>query len=342
MLGGCSCSTGSPLTVQELHYDATGNTAPPVGYQATFKYQVDFAEKYGTAYQKDAGLTEEIITYDFEGEYVVDFGVYSSLSQVESRFNGNVFDSGLSVQLNADNSLIYLLKTRLDITAKYKLPNKEEQVEQDYIESIICFTPAKTSFTPIYSESFAKTSFIGLTESSAVITTVQSSQSTTYNQDYYVIKTKYNDQPESIREYEYDRGTLVDNTQLLFVMSNLGLEKNDEYQLPVVSTQYGEAKILSVLNDGIGTNDQESLHANSLTVNDEPYSEQTIKVKRYTYRLDDVMTTGIQQYVYVTNGNCGNLGNREIMYKYIEPLSSIGQIKPLGVLEYTLVQASFN
>ena len=342
MLGGCSCSTSTQLTLDELHYDASGNTVPPVGYQATFKYQVDFAEKYGTAFQKDPSITQDLITYDFNGQYVVDFGVYSSLSQVESFFTGDVFSSNLSIQLNTDNSLIYLLKTRLDITANYKLPNAEKQVEQDYIESIICFTPGKTSFTPIYSETTTKTTYVGLTESAAVITPVTSKQTTTYNQDYYVIKSQYNDNPEIIREYEYDRGTLVDNSQLLFVMANLGLDTNDKYQLPVVSTQYGEAKILLVLNDGIGTNDQESLHANGLTVNDQPYSEQTIKVKRYTYRLDDVKTTGIQQYVYVTNGNCGNLGNREMMYKYIEPLSSIGDIRPLGVLEYTLVEASFN
>ena len=342
MLGGCSCSSATPLSLQELHYDASGNSTPPVGYSQTLTYQVDYAEKYGTAYQKDSGITDQLIAFDFNGIYVTEFGVYSSLSQVKDFFTGNVYDSNLRTQLDADNSLIYLLKTRLDITATYDIPNQEQKVEQDYIQSIICFTPARTSFTPIYSETIAKNSFIGLAGATPVITTVESKQTIIYNQEEYVIKSQYNSQPEVTRSYEYDRGTLIDNAQLLFVMANLGLATNEEYQLPGVSSQYGEAKILSILNDGIGTNDQEALHENGLTVNGENYSEQAIKVKRYTYRLSDVKTTGIQQYVYVTNGSCGNLGNREIMYKYIEPLSSIGTIKPLGVLEYTLIQANFN
>ncbi|MBR2871517.1 MAG: hypothetical protein IKB98_09140 [Clostridia bacterium] len=345
LLSGCGCSGCSgeiTLSFEPLFYGKDGT--PPIGYKETCNYTVDYEQSFGSDIKKDSNLKDSIIKYDYSGSYVTSFEILSSLPEktVSDLPFGQVdIKTDQRGALTSQNVHIYQLITRLDVTATYQIPGKDDQTFNDYIYTESYFTPGESGFNPIFTVTQSEYSAFGLQEGKAKIYKLTSNNKTAYNKTSYTMTTSYDKKPATSESYEYSQSTLIDNNQLLFTMRNVNLSSNQQYEISVVSYQYGEFKNLIFTNDGAGTASQ-PVAQGDLTVNGENYDQTEIKLKRYSYCISENKMRGVEQYVFYQNGENGNLGNRSVMYRYVEPLFAFGSYSCLGALVYTLDSITFN
>lgn len=340
LLSGCSCgcSQETDLTFSSLFYGKEG--APANGYTQTATYTVELSDSFNTEIAKDSQITDSIIKYDYNGTYTVKLEVLAELPSY-STLTGTAIATDLREGLEQNNVYIYKLTTSLVLHPEYVISGTAVERNLDFINTEAYFTPGESGFSPIYAETVSSISAIAISQGQARVDTLDSKCSTLYNKETYTVTKQYDLDPATTESYEYTQGGLVDNTQLLFVMRNINLDTKSQYELPVVSYQYGEPKNIMITNDGVGTT-EEDINSQLLTVNGENYNQNTVKVKRYKYYLSDAKTTGIEQYVYLVNGENGNLGNRSFMYRYVEPLFAYESYLSLGALVYTLNDVTFS
>ena len=322
VLSGCGCS-GSRLEFSPLFYGTSGE--PNEGYIQQATYSVVLNDAYGDDIKKNAGL-DNYITYDYSGTYV------SKLS-VTSRLDSSI-KTDMREEIEKSDTLIYKLETTLTINLTYTIKGGSEKNETDTVKTITYFTPANSGFIPIYTSTKSNMHYIAVYSDGVKVQEVTASNSVLYNNKNYVVTTKYDNNASSVTTYDYKRQTLIDNSQLLFVIRNIELASKEQYEMPTVSYQYGAEKNIMITNDGVGTT--EMAVKQGITINGEDYNKDTINVKRYKFRVSEDKNMGVEQFVYIQNGACGNLGNRSVMYRYVEPIYDLGSYACLGVLEYTL------
>ena len=346
------CAVPTPLTFNDLFYGVE-NASPNRNYTETATYKVKYQANYGTDIQKDNNITDSLLTMDITGTYstklqVINLGDMASELE-SSELLGVKINSNLT---NVYKDKIYKFTTKLDLTSKYTLKGEAKDDQTDYIYSVSYFAPAKMGFAPIFTEQDLSYSAIMVTDNGVTLGRYTNKCYATYNQDGYSMKKQHFDADGQLlktetNSYESVSGTVVDNAQFLFVLRNIQLIEKQMYDLGVVSYQYGESQTLRITCESIR---EEFIPTESpLTVNGVPYVDndpaeavEKIKLCRYAYRLAQTTQAGLQQFVYVQEGNYGNLGNRRFMYRYVEPLSAFGSSSTLGVLVYTLDSVTFN
>lgn len=346
------CNAVIPLTFNDLFYGVE-NTSPNRNYTETATYTVKYQTSFGSDIQKDESVSDSILTMDIQGTYttkleVVNLGdMQNHLEQ--SELLGKPIKSNL---LNTYKDKIYKFTTKLDLTSNYTIKGELKAPETDFIYTVSYFAPGKMGFAPIFTEQDLSYSAIMITDNGVSLGRYTNKCYTTFNKDGYTINKQHLDTDGQVIKtesttYKSDSGTVVDNSQFLFVLRNIPLRVNEMYDIGVVSYQYGESKSLRITCESIR---QEFIPSETpLTVNGTPYVDNDltstnakIKVARYSYRLASTTQAGIQQIVFIQNGNCGNLGNRNFMYKYVEPLSAFASNNTLGVMVYTLESVTFN
>lgn len=330
LLCGCDCSGCSSydLEFSPLFYGASGE--PKADYVQQTTYDVSLKNSYGNDIKKNDSL-DQLINYDYSGTYTSTLTVLPGLP--------NNIPTDMKEEIQNSSTYIYKLETSLNLKFTYTISGKAQQENQDFINTQTIFAPAKSGFIPIYTTTNSSVSYISIEENGANVQKLVCNNSVLYNNDNYVMTTKYDNQSPTTVTYDYTRQTLIDNSQLLFVMRNINLLDKEQYELPVVSYQYGEQKNVMITNDGVGTT-QLPVEQGSLMINGEDFNKDNISVKRYKFRLSEDKNMGVDQFVYIQNGECGNLENRSLMYRYVEPLYTLGTNNCLGVLEYTLKEVS--
>ncbi len=329
VLSGCGCSSSS-LEFSPLFYGANGE--PSEGYVQQSTYKVVLNESYGEDIKKYSGLNS-LIDYDYSGTYISRLEVISSLpSNIKTDMREEIVKSSV---------LIYKLESTLALNLTYTIKNGTEESKLDTIHTVTYFTPANSGFMPIYTTTESSMHYIVAYGESVKVQKVTASNSVLYNDKNYVVSTKYDNNAKTEMTYEYKRQTLIDNSELLFVLRNIELSSKEQYELPTVSYQYGVEKNIMITNDGVGTTEMQ-VNQGDLTINGEDYNQNKINVKRYKFRVSEDKNMGVEQFVYIQNGECGNLGNRNVLYKYFEPIYALGSYSCLGVLEYTLTDFTFS
>ena len=211
----------------------------------------------------------------------------------------------------------------------------------DYIYTVTYFAPGPQSYTPIYTEQISSFTNVMISENSIDIGRRNSKNYIEYNSNNYTVNTEYSGGDITLtgnKRVTYTSSTAIDNTQLLFVIRNMNLASGSSSAISVASYQYQELKDISIVGESSRT--ENIADPTLLKVNGNDFSGTSIKLNRYAFRLAETSSAGIKQLVFVQEGEAGNLGNRKLMYRYVEPLTALSY-QALGVMEYKLTQVNF-
>lgn len=336
MLGGmlicfsaCSCNSKSPLSFTS----DWNNGENQIGYTEKAVYSVN--------YQADFKMDSLDYSVDQAIKDVVDFkftdGTYTVTAKIEPKGNlpkkyvGNVLDSSVE-------SVIHLT-TDYSIKAHYKYGAKTDyDVYEDFIKTDAYFCLAGASYTPLYVVQENNYSLLSVGTDSANVISTHFKHEFIYSKETYVIN-KINPETDKVTktdEYEYSYKTAIDNAELLFALRNLTIADVDGTSvLPTVSATYGAPKELLVKRHaGVSLN-------LPLSINGGAEQEESIPLRVYSFRLNDNLTSGKSQIVYIQSKKTDTLEYRSHVVRYVEPLTAYNSFNDMGVLVFTLNSVTY-
>ena len=318
------CAPSVPLAFNNDFNGGGGSSAEPTSLTETLFYEVKYTDNYSDTIVKDENITDDVIKFRFEN------GSYTQTLSVDG-----FIDESIQTDLDVQSNRIYHLTTEFAIDLVYDL--NDGNGEQTYSDSIITtahFLSASNSFAPIYSNVKVTQSYIFLPTSAEGTAKVEQNTyeyTTVYSTDEYVIETKDSEGQTTSKTFDYDYKKVIDNTQLLFALRNVGLAPEKTCYLPTVSPSYGEAKTIKATGQ-----EESTVQTNGLTFNGSPVDAQSVKVNNLSYLIDSNTNTGAFQYVKIQREKAGNLPFKSLMMEYVEGLPSYGSFTTLGALVYTL------
>ena len=330
LMGGCSCSgciEKFPLVFENYFIGGGTNDATP-GYYEKLTYTVKNENSYNDALVKDKSITDKVAKYEYEGIYVTEFTVESSLP------------AGVETNLDVEGKSFYHLKTDLMLTSTYTVSgtyaegylnqtteNGDVQYEE-YVKSEIWFLQRGQSFAPVYSTIEQKNTFLSIAESEANVNLSESTVKTTYNKSRFKFEKVINGKA-STESHGYDYKMAIDNNQLLFALRNVEINKGGSFSLPTISPSYKSAQTL------IAKNEYEDTKA--FNVNGEQVSVAT---KNISFNRNDTFNKGPAHYVVVQKSQSANLPYKSYMMQYASPLIAYGSFTSMGALVYTLTNVA--
>ena len=326
---GCSC-TGTPLLQFKNSFIGTSDTVdPPSGYTEVLTYSVKHVDEFGSHFGTGNGLDKE--TYEFSnGVYVSTLKTLTSLPET--------INSDIPNSLPSDAKTIYHLNTKFSISVKYtncaEYLNCENSdgVYNDFIETDIYFCSYKRAYAPIYTKTVSDYSFLVLTSSGNIIRRLKAERETLYNTTTYTMYENINNLTDS-HTYEYTFMSLIDNAELLFTLRNLDLEEEGRTLIPTVSYTYGDAQNLLIYNNGDSV---ELAEVNGI--------KEDISLAQYSFVKSNTTSAGTEHLVYIQKKTeeQKQLAYNSLLYKYVSPLTTYGNILPMGALVYTLTNVSIS
>lgn len=361
LLGGCGCNSDSPLEFSDYFYGDL-KTTPPAGYVETCVYTVDYKNGFEGEFAKNPAISDKMLTMEISGKYTTKLTVQGLMdaqtpilgknvnSELKNSFkNVNIYK--YETELVLDKVKYLINETPADIDpydvlvedewAKARYGEQTVANGVDYIYTVTYFAPGPQSYTPIYTEQISSFTNIMISENSIDIGRRNSKNYIEYNSNNYTVNTEYSGGDITLtgnKRVTYTSSTAIDNTQLLFVIRNMNLASGSSSAISVASYQYQELKDISIVGESSRT--ENIADPTLLKVNGNDFSGTSIKLNRYAFRLAETSSAGIKQLVFVQEGEAGNLGNRKLMYRYVEPLTALSY-QALGVMEYKLTQVNF-
>lgn len=328
------CTGASPLTFNNAY---NNKTEAPVGYTETVTYSV--SNKEYDEYKIDKEVTDELLTFDFNGTATTTLKVLGSISnfniQTDLDFNGT------------GRNKYYYFKSELNLTATYTTSGKVNGTPIDngdgsksFNDSIVSeslFFMSGQSLSPIWSKTDAKYTYLTADNQATLqvnVNVIEHHSETVYNTATYTIekshKTNDGEKIESTNTFAYVQKTAIDSNALLFAVRNIDVSENSNYSMPTISPTYGLPKTLSVKNNG-----EKQLTLNA-TYNGVKIENKSVAVKDYTYAISSDTNSGAQKYVAVQKSEITNLPNKALVIEYAEPLSIYGTFYCIGALVYTI------
>lgn len=340
-LGGCSCTSSPPLAFTECFHEL-GDVVLPTGWREVCEYEVKYVDNYENEFAKSPMLPNSKIKIEMQGTYVTNFQVVDHLPD-KSDFLENKIRSDIPRTM-ADTDKFYKLVTTFSIPEpKYFVKGSQtpvENVSEDKVESVVYFLSGKNSFKPIYAETKSSYSAVFATESTVTIGRFDNETYTVYNNETYTTTAKSNKVTlvNGVAR-KYDVGSAIDNTQLLFCARNVNPSVGSAEYMPVITYQYEKPQRISVLCQSTSS---ATIADGALTFNGVNFDDQDqtagnrLKLKRYEIGKSEATETGIHQLAFIQNGKCGNLGKRNLLYRYVQPITEFNSFLLLGAMQYTL------
>lgn len=241
---------------------------------------------------------------------------------------------------------LYRLTATLLLNSNYTVNGKINSEDgnsnlTDEISSEVVFLTSENSFAPIYSS--VKQSYhvmLASNESDGLkvnIDKLESEHKIIYNSDKYTItstsKSEESDTTTTTTT-DYTFRSLIDNTQLLFALRNLSLEKETSTSVLTVAPAYKSATSLLVKNN------EETSQMVKLLVNGEEKNE-SLSLKNLSFNVNDNKNTGVPQYVSIQKAKSENIPFKSLMIEYAEPLICYGSIASMGALIYKLSSVEY-
>ena len=332
---GAGCTTTSPLSFNNTF---SSSTEDPTGYKEEATYTVNYLDNYQNIIKKDKAL-DNYASFEFSN------GTYQTVLQTITKSAlPEYVQSDITLDLPENATTIYKYTTKFEIDAKYTIDGTDYEYKKDTIETETYFCSYRLSFAPLYTKTVSGYTTLMLSQATATISSGASVCQTTYNKTSYTMDKKYyigRDLTqlsseflisESQDEYEYTYKTIVDNTQLLFILRNIAVQEETNYNLPTVSYQYGQSKYLSCLNTNF------SSQSFNLTYNGKAITSQ-LPVANYTVSLSNGLNSGMPMYAQVLKEKTGEI-NGLITLSYVQPLICYGDMYCMDVLEYSLTNFS--
>lgn len=327
-LSGCSCANDAILSFNNAVH--AGNN-PATYYSEQAVYEV-FSTNDGKTANADSKLS-----VNFSGKYETGFWVYDSIPSDYSEYVG---DNEL-IKKN-DFDFIYVMTSKLNVEATYSYEDKEDQVKNDSIETLTLFTSSNNAYAPIYSNTTANYSILGVQNGELIFKQVNFYHQTIYGEKQYTVKrlsqigTEYEN--EQTKSYDYTFKSLIDNNQLFFAIRNTTLEDEKNTYFPVVAPQYGEKNTLRIAREKTTTHTIESIIVNGEEVNNED-----VKLAEISYINSTANKSGSPQKIFIQaeKSSNGKIEGRAIVFKHFSPIYEYGNNGIVGMLVYQLKEISY-
>ena len=327
-LSGCSCANDAILNFNNAVH--AGNN-PSAYYSEQAVYEVSSTNDGKTA------NVDSKLSVTFSGEYETGFWVYESLPTEYSEYAS---DNELIKENDFD--FIYVMTSKLSVEAAYSYEGKDDQVKNDSIETLTLFTSSNNAYAPIYSNTNANYSILGVQNGELLFKQVNFYHQTIYGEKQYTVKrlsqigTEYEN--EQTKSYDYTFKSLIDNNQLFFAIRNTTLEDEKSTYFPVVAPQYGEKSNLRVTREKTTTNTIESI-----IVNGEEVKNEDVKLAEITYINSTSNKSGSPQKIFIQaeKSSNGKIEGRAIVFKHFSPIYEHGNNGIIGTLVYQLKEISY-
>lgn len=326
-LGGCSC-TGD--TLLEFNNADIKNIKKEV-----LTYDVSFEKTY-KVYNRASTVNESLLPDYQNGQLVME---YSS--------EGKELPANVETNINYDDTtLFHYVKTTLTLDVSV-----QGTTYNDKIVSEVYFHSAEWAYSPVYSKTTVKNTFIAMDQER--IQAVQSiyQYTTTYRKDNYLLTKKvYNpsqnedinlidveqfDQSKLIAiqgngsSNEYTARHAIDNVQLLFALRNINISKGSSASLPVCTYMYNEPQSLIIINES-----QPSI--NSKIKYNGVDKDVEIPVNSLEISLTGTTNGGPTKYVSIQNKEADGILNNALPVEYAEPVFESASFQMIGALVYKL------
>jgi len=358
VLGGCSCATPVPLAFKP-HFNGgqkfDGFSSETLTYNISY---VNGSEEYSLL-KKNSALDNLISDFNVEN------GSFVTKLSIDFQENDQIKKSGLYGEngLVKPNSPYFLQKTTMQYTGKLVLKNGVEHSFTDKIETTVYFLQ-ESSFAPLYASQVSEMSLISTGDNNVSVSSVKYVYETIYGDSEYTVNSKlyskgvvtynlsnnekaekfnndYQLTSENNESFEYNLKTVVDNTQLLFILRNLETTQDKTSTLPVIAPAYKEAQSLAIMQMNTAS-PKLNFEYNGNTAKE----NETIPVKKLAFALNDAFTSGQSQYLVYQTGKSSaetpTVENRALLIEYAFPLPVYGSMTILGGLKCTLKSVAFN
>ncbi len=326
----CGCVGPQAISFNDAFVKGYGESVP-TNYFEKLTYEVNYRDDMYD-YTISDKLDSDKFTFS-KGEYTTELSIIDEIP-IESLKDNEIYKS------LAKTDKIYSYKTLFTIPVSYKTFDGEKSFN-DKIETITYFCSQGMSFAPIYSNTKATYSVFSYSNGN-YYAVEESYQSTfVYGIDYYTLTLKANDLEAQTTEHEYDYKCLIDNTQLLFAVRNLGLSKDTAISFDVASATYKDKTNLAVyyVEEQTESTKQNGSYP-GLTFNGVKI-EEDVKVDKLRYKVNSTSNGGKEHFVFIkSSSTSGVLPNNAYMLKYVQPLICYGNFEVMGSLEFSLVNIS--
>lgn len=327
----CSCASTPTLS---LTSDWNNNTNS-IGYKETAVYTVTHKSDFnsdGLNYSVSDTLKDKVAFSFSNGTYTVSTQIVPATSSfIPSNYTGNI---------NVESGQLIHLTTEFKITSSYTYGNPAvTKTFNDFIktDSYICTSGA--SYAPLYVTQENKYELLSISDQGPGITETHFKREFIYSTDKYIInKIDVNDNSvKESKEYKYTYRTAIDNSELLFTLRNVYIEKvQGIFSLPTITATYGEKQNIKI------SRLEDATENVNFKANGKDYSEML--VRKYVFNVDNQMMAGKSQLVFIQakpTETTNNVDYRAHVVKYVEPLTVYGSFAPMGALVYTLQSVTY-
>lgn len=320
---GCSCSCAGEtiLSFNNNFYGKDG--APNPSYTETLTYAVNYDDS-NEYYQKEENLNDCDMTVSYDN------GVFTQKLEVLSVFPADI-DS--DIKIKTEGKVIYKLSSLLSVDVTYTV-NGESETNNDYVSHVVYFCNNELSFAPIKSEMKSQNTFLFFREKSSYANSIYNEYTTTYNQNSFTVngksvRTVEGETAEETTHYteDYTFRTILDNSQLLFVLRNYVIEQGSYPTMPVKNFNYQEPTNLVFTN-------HTTLDA-PVQVDYNGTNVESLKLSEHEFAINSASASGMSQY-YFLHDKTETIP--ALIYKYVEPVIEYEGMRALGSFEYTLVK----
>lgn len=324
---GCSCIGETILAFNNNFYGKEGSPNPNYTETLTYTVTYDDSNEY---YQ----MEESVKTCDMTVSY--DNGVFTQTLEVLSVFPADI-DS--DIKIKTEDKVIYKLTSLLTIDVTYTT-STETKTESDYVSHVVYFCNNDLSFAPIKSEMKSLNTFLFFRQEGSHVNTVYNEYWATYNQDSFTVNGKSirtaNDlSAEENTHYteNYTFRTILDNSQLLFVLRNYAVEKGSYPTIPVKNFNYKKATLLVFTNHN-------TLDA-PVNVDYNGTQVQSLRLSEHEFAVNSTSASGMSQYYFLQN-KVDNAPYNALMYRYVEPVIEYDGMRAIGSFDYNLVKVEIS
>ncbi len=230
---GCSCAPAS-----SLDFSSAWNNEPSPPYSETLTYKGTYSASYtdqGFSYVKSENLTDDVCKID-ESSYTG--ATYTVTTQIipESYYS----EAASEILENYDGALIKVT-TDFTVNVNLLLNGSETKTATDTQHTEVYLCASTYSFAPVYSKSNSSSTLLIVNNKGASTSTIVNTTEFVYNESKYTSKiTSTRDgivEVDSEKTYNYTKGSIIDNSALMFVLRNLELkvDSSRSFKLPALS-----------------------------------------------------------------------------------------------------------
>lgn len=327
LFGACSCGNDT------LAFD---NNVKPT---ETLTYKVEYFADYENN-KKEEKLDGIFTTVYSNGVYTTEFK-QANKSEVKSDI--------LDIKDAKDEPLVdtvYMLTTDFSVDLTLTIGDKTYD-HNEKITTKTYFAQAGVSFAPLYAKTESEYVIISVNGDTANAIIVKTLSETFYDKsEYRTLKTSKTFNIDTAAEnitlenetaqeskQGYTFRSVIDNTELLFVLRGVSIAEKASTNVSVVSTEYERPTSLGITNAAT-SEDEITLTYNGAEVKD------TVKYNSMNFLVNSTNTAGLTQYLNVQSEGSEKIPYSALILKYVKPLTTYGSFSKMGALVFTLTDVT--